>query len=370
MSILSLVILITTLISATHLKAELLNLEAHPQDFILETKEIIIPGFPGAFNASVVRWQGSLLLCFRVRRNTVSTFEMGLVWLDENFNPISRPCVLDIRNDNPDCKSQKQDPRLIVYHEKLYILYSDFIKLGNMITRRMFISKLHQENDCFFIDSPVCIHPFEGWSSRWEKNWTPFVHQDDLLLAYGLLPHRIFQPSLTSGTCTTHSSTQSLINWTWGELRGGTPALKDGDEYIAFFHSSIHLATVHSQGKKIAHYLMGAYTFSAQPPFEITRISPTPIVGKKFYSESPHYATWKPLHVVFPMGCIMDENYIWVTYGKQDFEIWVARMDKKLLKNSLVPCPTIKPKESPPTYSPAVDLEATHDDYIDLYDQC
>jgi len=319
-------------------EAELLNLESFAQDFVISSKQIEVPGYPGAFNASIIRWQGELLLCFRVRdEKMVSTFEIGLVWLDDDFNVVSVPTLLDIRNDDPACLAQRQDPRLVEFEGRLYIIYSNFIKIEDILTRRMFIAELQQnEQGLFFIEKPLCIHPFEGWTKRWEKNWVPFVYDHRLLLAYSLLPHRIFEPSLDSGECTTVASTSSSIEWNWGDLRGGTPALKDGNEYIAFFHSSKNIATTHSEGKVITHYVMGAYTFSAELPFEITSISPHPIVGEGFYG-GPSYTTWKPLRVAFPMGCLLDEEFIWITYGRQDFEIWVAKLDKKKLYASLVP---------------------------------
>lgn len=36
----------------------LVNLEDNAQDFVLETKRIEIPGYPNAFNPSIVRWRG------------------------------------------------------------------------------------------------------------------------------------------------------------------------------------------------------------------------------------------------------------------------------------------------------------------------
>lgn len=338
------VVCLSVLICATHgpvLPKEYLDLESMAQDFVLETKQIVIEGYAGAFNSSLIRWHDKLLLCFRVRNDKmISTFEIGFVWLDDDFNPISTPRILEIRNNSTPF-SQNQDPRLIMMNNKVYIVYNNFIKLDDLVTRRMFVAQLQYQDELFFIDNPVCLQPFEGWSDRWEKNWVPFVFDDQLLLAYSLMPHRIFQPSLITGQCITVSSTGSSFVWQWGELRGGTPALRYGEEYIAFFHSSIKMPTVHSQGKSMPHYVMGAYTFSAKPPFEITRISPEPIIGKQFYN-GPAYNTWKPLRVVFPMGCVMDEQYIWVTYGRQDFETWVAKLDKKKLYQSLIPCKYIK----------------------------
>ena len=48
------------------------------------------------------------------------------------------------------------------------------------------------------------------------------------------------------------------FRWAWGEMRGGTPALRvDSNHYLSFFHSSGHLTS-----KKIFSYVMGAYLFS------------------------------------------------------------------------------------------------------------
>ncbi len=342
---------------------ELIDLEKHTQDFVLEAKQIIIPGFPGAFNASFIRWQGSILMAFRVRdAKMVSTFQIGFVWLDEQFTPISKPQILQIIGD-PSTFSQNQDPRLIIVNNELYILYSNFIQIGEKEARRMFLAQVQIAKEKFFIKNPVSLHPYENWSHRWEKNWVPFNFKENLLVAYSLTPHLIFKPSMSLGECTTVSSTTSVFNWNWGELRGGTPALLDGEEYIAFFHSSIDMESVHSKGKKIQHYFMGAYTFAAQPPFQITRVSPEPIVGKKFY-HGPEYPTWKPVRVVFPMGLMIDSQYFWVSYGRQDFEIWVAKIDKKGLYNSLVPCAEVKKQCAVPRHE-----QLYNDEQVVIYDQ-
>ena len=126
-------------------------------------------------------------------------------------------------------------------------------------------------------------------------------------------------------------------NW-----RGGTPGLIiDGSQYLAFFHSSKVMPTVHSNGDNILHYFIGAYTFAQHPPFEITQISPEPIVGRKFYNGTIYTPYWKPVRAIFPCGYIFDGSYIWIAYGRQDHEIWLAKLDKEGLLNSLVPvaCP-------------------------------
>ena len=34
----------------------------------------------------------------------------------------------------------------------------------------------------------------------------------------------------------------------------------------------------------------------------------------------------------------MDEEHVWIVYGRQDHELWVAKLDKKGLLESLVDC--------------------------------
>ena len=87
-----------------------------------------------------------------------------------------------------------------------------------------------------------------------------------------------------------------------------------------------------SWGWEMWHYFMGAYTFSAEPPFQITKISQKPIYADEFYTQSDN---WK--RVVFPGGFVSSGQNIYVAYGKDDCEMWIAALDKEALMNSLVP---------------------------------
>ncbi len=40
-------------------------------------------------------------------------------------------------------------------------------------------------------------------------------------------------------------------------------------------------------------------------------------------------------HAVYPGGFVYDDNYIWVVYGKADCQVWIMKMDKKALLDSL-----------------------------------
>lgn len=320
----------------------ILDLNEMEQSFVLETKQIHLSGYSDAFNPSIARWRGGVLLNFRIRDpETSATDKFGFTWLDEHFEPIGIPQVLQI--DHQDCAySELQDPRLIVVKDRLYIIYNNSFSFSSEKHRRMLIAQVHYDGVQFFAERLSVLLDYDVLAKkRLEKNWVPFAYRDHLLLAYTIEPHCIFYPVLGSTRCETIAETKSLIQWKWGELRGGTPALEVGDEYLAFFHSTKALKTEQSDKKKLTHYFMGAYTFHKEPPFIVTKVSAEPIISKEFYKkeedEKIKYSTWKPLRVIFPMGFVFDKHFIWVAYGRQDHEAWIVKLDRQGLLESLKP---------------------------------
>ena len=295
------------------------------QDFVLESKQLNIST---ACNPSIARWGNKLVLSFdSYRGDNLLPDQMGLVWLDEDMNVIGEPHILPI-------KDTWQDPRLASIGDRLYIVFNGTLESG---IRRTFLAEVHDNGGQLSIDTPECLLSFPGMrEDQGERNWVPFAYFDTLMLTYSIVPHRILRPLIGTQCCGDVSSTPSPFAWDWGTPRAGTTALLDGDRYLAFFHSSKIIATVHSEEKPIHHYFMGAYTFERHPPFAITAVSPFPIVGKDFY-HGPEYKTVKPLLVVFPCGFVMNDRFVWVVYGKQDHEAWVVKLDKKRLYESLVP---------------------------------
>lgn len=339
------VILMIFCIVIPQLQASAFDLNTLEQDFILETKRIEIPGHPEAFNGCIVAWKGRILMSFRTYDpQDRSTDAIGLVWLDDQFNPVSPPTILKREYEITAEISRAQDPRLIAVGDDLFIVYSNQYPF-ECPTSRMYVAKVQCENETeFVVFQPVpLLHYDQEVRTRKEKNWVPFVHAGELFLSYSIQPHRVFWPVPYLNACETVAESHGDIKWKWGQLRGGTPALRVGDSYLAFFHSDSAMATLQSEGKTMNHYFMGAYTFQSAPPFALTAISRQPLVAKTFY-EGPMYNTWKPLRVVFPMGIIVRGDLIWVSYGRQDHEIWVARIDRKKLMNSLEPVQMLESK--------------------------
>lgn len=322
------------------------DLEAYTQDFVLSTQQIFIPEYPHAFNPSIIRWKGTLLMSFRYIAGASSTgidcsaeSRIGLVLLNDDFTPQSEVQILDLCKDTP--FSRPEDARLLISGGNLYLVYNDNIdevcSLGGF---RMHIAELGYDGEQFCIFHQERLTHFQQelpW--RREKNWVPFDFQGSLLMAYSLAPHEILFPILGTETCTMVAWSNVEVNWKWGELRGGTPAVFIGDRYLSIFHSSKEMISNHSDYEVSLHYFMGAYTFSPEPPFQIKEISPEPIIGKGFYKGAKYPPYWKAVNVVFPCGLLWEGPYIWVAYGRQDHEIWIAKIDKQQLLNSLAPVP-------------------------------
>jgi predicted GH43/DUF377 family glycosyl hydrolase len=154
-------------------------------------------------------------------------------------------------------------------------------------------------------------------------------------MSYSLIPHEVLYTDCLTGesvSFVTSSLSNKKWKWNWGTLRGGTPAMLVNGEYLAFFHSSLEVVSLVSNGNCMHHYYMGAYTFSSEPPFEITKMTPMPLIAEGFYTSSP-----LPKRVIFPGGYVIRDTHFYLAYGKDDQEIWIASINKQRLKELLVP---------------------------------
>jgi len=309
------------------------------KDIVLASKQIYLSECPDAFNPSLLKTEEGFLLIFRfcpdrIRKSHVSY--IGVVSLNESFDPISKPQLLSVRRPNSKTSSQSEDPRIFSYRGRNFIVFNDNIEIESPAVgerRDMYLTELLQSQGRFSLSSPVKLVYDKKYNTQWwQKNWVPFEWNKKLLLVYTIDPHEIISPNLTNGKCYPAYETEMELDWEWGVLRGSTPALLVDGEYLSFFHSGLKTATEASWGRELWHYFMGAYTFSPEPPFNITKITPLPIIGEGFYTISYHEK-----RVIFPGGYVVSDPYIYVAYGKDDNEMWIATIDKAALQKFLKP---------------------------------
>jgi len=301
--------------------------------------KIDIKGYKEAFNPSICTFRNGYLLIFRVVPNhrIVLHSKIGVVLLDQEFNPISEPVLLNTRGEDAKVISQSEDARLLDHQGRYYLVYNDNkeVMTHSLKHRRdIFVAELVIEDEEFRLLPPIkLMHDRHHLTRTWEKNWSPFIWNDLFLLIYSIQPHEIIFPNFQTGWAqTVYESTTDDIDWRWGPIRGGTPARLVNGDYLSFFHSVAPFQSEVTRASDKLHYFMGAYTFSSEPPFRITAISPHPINHETFYTDSD-----APKLVIYPGGFVDEEDRFVVTYGKDDREVWIALINKDSLYNSLVP---------------------------------
>lgn len=308
------------------------------KDIVVKTQQIILEDFPGAFNPSIIEVPEGFLLSFRygpdLKKNPLCSY-IGVVLLDKTFQPLQEPYLLNTRLVNYKVQSQAEDARLFRYRGSIYLIYNDCADVNNPTTknrRDMYIAELIELDGSYVILPPQKLRSKKYYPQQyWQKNWVPFSWNDRLYVSYTLYPHEVLYVDLEKGLCDHFVTSTSSIKWDYGCVRGSSiPEILD-EEYFAFFHSGRVVASKASSNVTMWHYFVGAYTFFPKPPFSINKISKVPIVSEGFYTESD-----REKRVIFPGGFVTDGEYIYLAYGKDDAEMWIATLDRAALKKSLV----------------------------------
>lgn len=168
-----------------------------------------------------------------------------------------------------------------------------------------------------------------GRNKGHEKNWLWFFHENRVHLVYQGSPHLVVEFDDT-GLCllplVEHKTEWDNTVWRFGEIRGGTPPVLRNGEYWTFFHSSTPWLHPRRQ------YHMGAYAFSYDPPFRITRITPQPLLSG---SQRDRWHPGKPL-VCFPCGALLEDDTWLVTGGSNDLDCFWAKIPHRDLLDLMV----------------------------------
>jgi hypothetical protein len=190
--------------------------------------------------------------------------------------------------------------------------------------------------DDFRVMSPVSISYGNNRSDLMlgkfhEKNWTPFVTPDNkLAFVYAIHPqHEIILVENGQVVKTYLSGADwTKAHWLYGHPRGGAPPVQVGTHYYGFFHSSID-NVITLPNRKTRRYYMGAYQFSAIPPYEITAMTTKPILTGSMHDRRNPGAP----ACVFPCGALLQKGVWLVTLGVGDTACaWVEIPHDELLR--------------------------------------
>ena len=76
------------------------------------------------------------------------------------------------------------------------------------------------------------------------------------------------------------------------------------------------------------------------PPFAITHITPEPIMCQDFVDPKQRWSYKVADFITFPVGFTMDENYFYVSYGRNDREGYILHLHRERFLKFLVPVET------------------------------
>jgi len=221
---------------------------------------------------------------------------------------------------------QHEDPRIIRRKDGFLLGYCSWLLGGNYQAHQA-LANLDSGWNCMSTFHLVYGNngSYPGGGIGHEKNWTWFFHENSLHLDYQFSPHVVLRVMGEKSVTEHRTDTPLAANWKYGHIRGGTPPVRVGDEYISFFHSS------QKWTEKQNRYFMGAYAFEARAPFAVTRMTPEPLLSGSEYDPR---TLGGPL-CVFPCGSILQDETFTVTLGVNDqacawIRIPVDALNKKM----------------------------------------
>jgi predicted GH43/DUF377 family glycosyl hydrolase len=268
------------------------------------------------FNASLIRWEGKLLLCYRVGQ---AGSRLHIAQLDDLFIPVS---TVPLAFAHPGCHSGQEDPRFFVYQDTLCLAFIGVDTRGGTTTHQM-VCRLNPRLQPRETTQLAHRHEQRG---QWEKNWAFFEAEDGLRAVYDIRNgHQVVRWDGVEAI----PSEGADIDWPWngGMMRGGASPVKVGQEYYHWFHGKMIRGGVNV-------YTAGLYTFDAAAPFRPRRLTPNPVLVP--HGEAPTKdPKWRKA-VNFPCGAILDGGRWLVSYGVHDQTIEIAEFDVLEVEEGLV----------------------------------
>lgn len=205
------------------------------------------------------------------------------------------------------------DPRIIKTPDnKVFMSYS--MKFDNCNIESIagtIIMDLSKSDTEIFEDKIIRISPKEIVSRQ--KNWMPFVHEKKLYFIANIHPHEIYEVHTGSVIKSQKKYITSFKNKWFIQtgLRGNTNAvLLPNGNYLTTFH------TVERDGN-LHYYDNGFYIFQGKPPFTITHMSEKTYLKAEDATE-PHYRKSGLILCAFPVGMILKDNKVIISYGDND----------------------------------------------------
>lgn len=283
------------------------------------------------FNPAILRRHDGLWLVTR-RSEFLSTFQFGqndlmAFHLDDDHLPLYGKTILTPKFSD---REHFEDPRAFYHAGQLWLSACNFVVFPDRVSWTGAHQILLEINDYWQTERRHDPIYGKNGSSVFEqkgdeKNWLWFSHNGDLHLIYLTLPHTVVRWDESLRPVEEYVTDIWHPDWKHGEPRGGTAPVRVGSQYLSFFHSSMPWRPPKRR------YYMGAYTFSATPPFQVTSVTPEPLLAG---SLSDPWGEGKPL-VVFPCAALRENGHWTVSLGVNDLVSARLTISESLLASRL-----------------------------------
>lgn len=252
------------------------------------------------FNGSLISYKGKQILAFRKDKKPFGTSSKIFICELENFKQKDKAKELIGLH----CNAGKgfEDPRLLIVDDRLCLVYND--------NKNQYEVKLDDDYNvlsCKKQDFKQLTNVGDGR----EKNISPFYNKGLKYIYKAFGEHQIFDEKLHKG---------KSINCDYGKISGGTPAIKIGDKFYTVFHTTLNVEGF----QHFRQYTMGVYEFDEN--YDITGISKPLLIAPFTDSWDRMYAN---VFVVFPVGLYAENGEVFISFGYQDNEIRVLKINEK-----------------------------------------
>lgn len=281
-------------------------------------------------NPCIVKWQNRFLLATGLTSGVAgsrlkpSSNTVNICWWNSTVLPFhTTEPYLGIYNEIEDFNPPMlgQDPRIVLMDDpdKFQMFFTN--PYAPKVRMGMSEIAINRSTDSFYVVRNYhTIYPTEDHSVP-QKNWAPFRYRQEVLLIQSINPFKVMKFSVRATDNTMIAFRESLspaieTGWPYGELRGGTNAvyIPHRNVYLGVFHSAEH-----ALGNFMKTYVMGVYTFTADPPFRLISISPFPIMPSQFYTGPWHGIRQRQIdYCLFPMSLFIEDETMFVSAGHQD----------------------------------------------------
>jgi hypothetical protein len=206
-----------------------------------------------------------------------------------------------------------EDARSFWNNNKLFILVVDTIKENNKYFAVQCLGQIDTKNGNILNYNILKIKGKK--INNCEKNWTPWVHNNNIYMSYMINPHTILSVNENNGLC--RQLIKHNFNKNFPKISGGSPAIRYGNYYIGIGHKIQDYGIV-SKYALYRTYSSYFYLFENKYPFNLVFIS-------------------KPF-TIFNVGCefitgleIKEDNF-YITIGVHDKYTYLVKVDKRELE--------------------------------------